>query len=382
MRSSPSSRWRPWRRRREPSVRKLQPACSQRSIQPGSVDAFGAAGAQQPARSGPSGTPSLRRRPIISNSSSCASAGTVSRGSSPLPFASTAASQRSGTADRAGGQLVAVQSQPAMRAGPDADIVAVAPVHEVVTRLLPGPGVVADLVGRQAGTLQHLLGQFVEVGLQIRVERLQRALARPSRGSACPARWSADRATDARWRGRGPGPARPAKPPRSGQGGRRSGRTSAAGRPAPPAPRRARASAVSCSRPRKARSRSFRAWTPKETRFTPAARNPRNRSASTEVGLASSVISMSGAHGPTLGGTVDDGGHGRRLHQRRRAAAEEDRAQGAARRQVREMIQLGHQGPRPARMVDTTADMAVEVAVWAFGPAERPVDVEREAPVR
>ena len=110
--------------------------------------------------------------------------------------------------------------------------------------------------------------------------------------------------------------------------------------------------------------------------------SPRNRSASTEVGLASSVISMSGAQPPTLGGTVDDGGHRRRLHQRRRAAAEEDRAQRAARRQLREMVELGHQGPRPARMVDTAADMAVEVAVGALGLAERPVDVEREAAVR
>ena len=46
-----------------------------------------------------------------------------------------------------------------------------------------------------------------------------------------------------------------------------------------------------------------------------------------------------------------------------------------------EMVELGHQRPRPARMVDAVADMAVEVAVGALGLAERPVDVEREAAV-
>ena len=45
------------------------------------------------------------------------------------------------------------------------------------------------------------------------------------------------------------------------------------------------------------------------------------------------------------------------------------------------MVQLGHEGARPSPMVDPGADMAVEVAVGALGLAERPVDVEREAPV-
>ena len=51
-------------------------------------------------------------------------------------------------------------------------------------------------------------------------------------------------------------------------------------------------------------------------------------------------------------------------------------------RELGEMVELGHQRPGPARMVDAAADMAVEVAVGAFGLAERPVDVEREAAVR
>ena len=381
MRRTPSRRWRPGAVAvSRPSASSSQPAASARSSPAASTHWRN--GRPQPARSARAGRPRSGAAPSSATPAAAHRRARSRAAPRRCPFASTAASQRSGTADRAGGELVAAQSQPAMRAGPDADIVAVAPVHEVVTRLLPGSGMVADLVGRQAGTLQHLLGQLVEVGLQIRVERLQLALL----DHRMEARARLDGQLIERqmpvWRCRGPGPARPANPPRSGQGGRRSGRTSAAGRPAPPAPRRPRPRRYRARGQERPDRRSFRAWMPKETRFTPAARNPRNRSASTEVGLASRVISMSGANGPTLGGTVDDRGHGCRLHQRRRAAAEEDRAQGAAWRQLRKMIQLGHQGPRPARMVDATADVAIEVAVWAFGLAERPVDVEGEAPVR
>ena len=56
-----------------------------------------------------------------------------------------------------------------------------------------------------------------------------------------------------------------------------------------------RASAASCPRPRKASARSSSACTPSETRFTPAARKSSSRAASVEVGLASRVISASGA---------------------------------------------------------------------------------------
>ena len=58
-----------------------------------------------------------------------------------------------------------------MRPGADAGVVAVAPVGEVVPALLARPGVVADLVGRQAGLAQQLLGQLVEGGLVVIVHR-------------------------------------------------------------------------------------------------------------------------------------------------------------------------------------------------------------------
>src|SRR5262249_6800372 len=68
-------------------------------------------------------------------------------------------------------------------------------------------------------------------------------------------------------------------------------------------------------------------------------------------------------------------------HQRRRAAAEEDRGQPAARCLIREMVELGEQRAAPARLVDLRPHMAVEVAIGAFRPAERPVHIKREARV-
>ena len=57
----------------------------------------------------------------------------------------------------------------------------------------------------------------------------------------------------------------------------------------------ATACSTECCRPSRASASGSRLCTPSETRFTPAARNAANRPASTLVGLASSVISMSGS---------------------------------------------------------------------------------------
>jgi hypothetical protein len=42
------------------------------------------------------------------------------------------------------------------------------------------------------------------------------------------------------------------------------------------------------------------------------------------------------------------------------------------------MGKIGQQGIAPGVLVDRVADVAVEVAIRAFGDAERPVDVEGE----
>ncbi len=82
---------------------------------------------------------------------------------------------------------------------------------------------------------------------------------------------------------------------------------------------------------------------------------------------------------------LENRGAGLGRHQGRRAAAEEDRGQprplgcpGA--QPLRLVRQLPAIGGRPARLIDHLAgDMAVEVAIGAFDPAERPMDIEAEA---
>ena len=76
---------------------------------------------------------------------------------------------------------------------------------------------------------------------------------------------------------------------------------------------------------------------------------------------------------------VEDRADGRGLHQRGRAAAEEDGRDGAARHAVGGRGDLRGKGAREAGLVDGgVAHMAVEVAIRALRQAERPVDIDPE----
>ena len=44
------------------------------------------------------------------------------------------------------------------------------------------------------------------------------------------------------------------------------------------------------------------------------------------------------------------------------------------------MREISEQGRLPFSDVNALADMAVEIAIGAFGDAERPVDIERQRP--
>lgn len=72
---------------------------------------------------------------------------------------------------------------PAMRARSYADVVLVAPVGQVVAAFLAGAGMVAGLVGGQAGSGGQLPGQGKEVGRLVVVERGELAFA-DERGEA------------------------------------------------------------------------------------------------------------------------------------------------------------------------------------------------------
>ncbi len=73
---------------------------------------------------------------------------------------------------------------------------------------------------------------------------------------------------------------------------------------------------------------------------------------------------------------LDQRRHRRRLHQRRGAAAEEDRGDGAFRRGSGFPGEVAQQRLPPGRLVDGFADMAIEITIRTFGNAERPVDIE------
>ena len=66
------------------------------------------------------------------------------------------------------------------------------------------------------------------------------------------------------------------------------------------------------------------------------------------------------------------------LHQGRRPATKEDGAETPVRQQCRFMGQVRQKRLAPLILVDRGADMTVEVAIWAFADAERPVDIQSQ----
>src|SRR4051794_18963107 len=57
--------------------------------------------------------------------------------------------------------------QPAMRAWTNASIFAIAPIEQIMTGLMAGPGMIGDLIGREPGPLGQILGDVVELSRQI-----------------------------------------------------------------------------------------------------------------------------------------------------------------------------------------------------------------------
>ncbi len=82
---------------------------------------------------------------------------------------------------------------------------------------------------------------------------------------------------------------------------------------------------------------------------------------------------------PMLADRIQNAADGLGLHQRRRAAAEEDRRDFACTRALRSGFDLAREGADEALLVDgRMANMAVEVAIRTFRQAERPVHVDAE----
>ena len=88
-------------------------------------------------------------------------------------------------------------------------------------------------------------------------------------------------------------------------------------------------------------------------------------------------------HRPVPADGIQDGADGGGLHERWRAAAEEDGGDGALRREFGAMGDLRGEGRNETGLIHRRmADMAVEVAIGAFRGAERPVHIDTEARVR
>ena len=106
--------------------------------------------------------PSASRSPISRNSSAVSSRVSTSSVMRPWPAISTRISQFSGRFSVAVAWRVAVDVEPAMRAGADAGIFVHAPIDEIVPALGARPRVIGNLVGRQAVRRADLLRHVVE----------------------------------------------------------------------------------------------------------------------------------------------------------------------------------------------------------------------------
>ena len=104
--------------------------------------------------------PSASRSPIINASStrSCPATRVVS--AVPWPSRSTASSQASGPLARRVARLACALGEPAMRARPDADVILIPPIDQIMAAGSPRPGVVGDFVGGQAGGREPRLGEL------------------------------------------------------------------------------------------------------------------------------------------------------------------------------------------------------------------------------
>jgi hypothetical protein len=80
-----------------------------------------------------------------------------------------------GQADGGGGDAPLRRRKPAMRAGPRADIIAIAPIDQIVAAFRARMRMVGDFIGGQPGRFSQLLGGLVETGGQIILRDHQRA---------------------------------------------------------------------------------------------------------------------------------------------------------------------------------------------------------------
>ena len=158
-RSSASSRPSPISRSHSDAIENGIERLAGALAEPGAVDALGEAKAEDDELRLPLPTGEVGRRRAR-----------------PLPFASTASSQRCGRRCWFSARVAPSTLQPPLRPRADRQVVLAAPDRAVVAALLAGRGVVGDLVSGQAGAAEPLLGQLEQLGSRLAV-RLGHAVA-------------------------------------------------------------------------------------------------------------------------------------------------------------------------------------------------------------
>ena len=88
-----------------------------------------------------------------------------------------------------GGDALAAQPQPPMRARPDPGIIAIAPINQIVPAFRAGPGVIGDFIGGAAGGFGQFLGRFIKLRRQVLVRNFQRAVSVKQGEWRAPVRW-------------------------------------------------------------------------------------------------------------------------------------------------------------------------------------------------
>ena len=265
----------------------------------------------------------------------------------------------------------------AMGARPDAHIVVIAPVGEIVAAGVAAPPVVGDLVGREAGCLHGVLSQVEERTARVIVGDCERAVAlQPPEGRALLDGELIEREVVAGQRQRLRQLRAPGGEALTGTGVDQvegAARHDALGqrdraarlRRTVPAPEKAQRIVVQRL---DAEGDPVHAGRPKIVQAR---------------GLGRGRIGFEGdlrvrRERPPRRRPLDDARHGLGRHQRGCAPAEEDAGDRRPRQQRREMIQLAQQRPPPPGLIDAFPDMAVEVAIGALGEAEGPMDIEGE----
>ncbi|GBE43770.1 hypothetical protein BMS3Bbin10_01851 [bacterium BMS3Bbin10] len=273
----------------------------------------------------------------------------------------------------------AVQFEPPVRAGTDARIFAAAPIDEIMPAFLARRRVTGNLVSREPGALAQLLGRLIEdpARLLVRAEELAALLQRREGRAGLYGQL-----IQREMRGRHLQGARQFLAPRLRR---------LAGAGIDEVERNA-LEIVFCNTKRAERlicvmgpPQRLEAGIVKrldaEGNPVHAARPEAREAVRLDAGRVRLQSNFNvPAKGPVAGDALQYRGGGFGPHARGRAAAEEDAEHLARAGQLPHMVQLRQIGGEKPGLVDAAmTDMGIEIAIGAFGLAEGPMDINREA---